>query len=334
MGAGDKEKATQETHPDAGLRIFISYRRDDTPDAAGRLYDSLVARFGSNVFMDVDTIEPGLDFVEVLNNAVASCDVLIALIGRGWLTSTDANGRRRLNNPEDFVRLEIEAALKREVRVIPVLLHGVEMPASDELPDSLTALARRNALQLDYSRWRDDVRRLLLTLERLQTRRSEQAEPRTQEQADVQAKEEGQPPPRKEAEKEETQQGPHEPLEKEGREGPVEKSSRRRVWIALAAMDALAVLALAVTAANSQEAAVSVGLVLGPAGLGWALARASNRRVKVAVATTILTIALVFAVWAVIEQDANAAAAVILVVGGLAVLGWSFWRAVLKARAE
>jgi hypothetical protein len=174
---GSARRPPAEVDPTSALRIFISYRRDDAPDAAGRLYDTLVAYFEGRVFMDVDTIEPGLDFVEVINNAVASCDVLIALIGRGWLTSRDAQGRRRLDNPEDFVRLEIEAALKREVRVIPVLLHDVSMPSGEQLPDSLGELARRNALELDYSRWRDDVGRLLKSLEKLARERAEQ--PRT-----------------------------------------------------------------------------------------------------------------------------------------------------------
>jgi hypothetical protein len=167
--------------PSHALRVFISYRREDAPDAAGRLYDALVDRFGSGVFMDVDTIEPGLDFGEVIHDAVGSCDVLVVVIGMEWLTATDATGRRRLDNPEDFVRIEIEAALKRDVRVIPVLLHGASMPAPDELPDSLAKLARRNALEVDHAGWRDDVRRLLQTLERLETEK-------VRRQADEEAK--------------------------------------------------------------------------------------------------------------------------------------------------
>jgi hypothetical protein len=104
-------------------RIFISYRREDSGASAGRLHDRLREHFGrDNVFMDIDTIEPGLDFTDVIERTVASCDVLIALIGRQWLTSTDAAGQRRLDNPEDFVRLEIAAALKRNIRVIPALV--------------------------------------------------------------------------------------------------------------------------------------------------------------------------------------------------------------------
>jgi hypothetical protein len=112
-------------------RIFISYRRDDSAGYAGRLYDRLAAHFEpENVFMDIDAIEPGLDFVEVIEQAVGSCDVLIALIGKQWLAIKDGQGRRRLENPEDFVRLEIKTALDRNIRVIPALVGGAAMPNS------------------------------------------------------------------------------------------------------------------------------------------------------------------------------------------------------------
>src|SRR5215467_13810316 len=116
-------------------RIFLSYRRDDSGGYTGRLYDRLSQHFGrDNLFMDVDTIALGLDFVEVIQDAVGVCDVLLAVIGRQWLTSADARGYRRLDNPEDFVRIEIMAALARNIRVIPVLVGGASMPRSTELP--------------------------------------------------------------------------------------------------------------------------------------------------------------------------------------------------------
>ena len=119
-------------------RIFISYRRTDSAGYAGRIYDRLMAHFGKDaVFMDVDTIEAGVDFVVVLQNAVQSCDVLVALIGRQWISIKDENGKPRLDNPEDFVHVEIAAALDRDVRVIPVLVDGVYMPRSTELPADL-----------------------------------------------------------------------------------------------------------------------------------------------------------------------------------------------------
>jgi hypothetical protein len=101
-------------------QIFISYRREDSLSVAGRLYDRLSARFHQNqIFMDIDTIDVGIDFVKAIEESVASCDVLIAVIGRHWLVRSDEQGRRRLDNPEDFVRIEIATALKRSIRVIP-----------------------------------------------------------------------------------------------------------------------------------------------------------------------------------------------------------------------
>jgi formylglycine-generating enzyme required for sulfatase activity len=146
-------------------RIFLSYRRDDSSGHAGRLYDRLSQHFGrDNLFMDVDTIALGLDFVEVIQDAVKSCDVLLAVIGRQWLTSTDPLGHRRLDNPEDFVRLEITTALERRIRVIPVLVGGASMPRSTELPDVLQSLARRQALAVG-DHFHPDVDRLIAALE-------------------------------------------------------------------------------------------------------------------------------------------------------------------------
>lgn len=130
-------------------RIFISYRREDTAPYAGRIYDRLVTEFGfDQVFLDIDTIPPGDDFVEVLTEKVESCDVLLAVIGKAWLTIADAGGRPRIQNPGDFVAIEIGAALRRKVRVIPILVGGGRMPLSSELPEALTPLARRQAYDL------------------------------------------------------------------------------------------------------------------------------------------------------------------------------------------
>ena len=147
-------------------RIFVSYRREDARGYAGRLYDRLSARWGENqVFIDVDTLKPGVDFADVIGEAVGSCDVLIAVIGRNWLTAVDHQGRRRLDDPEDFLRLEVEAALDRNVRVIPVLVEGAAMPRSDDLPGALAKLARRQALEATDSRWSYDVARLMQAIE-------------------------------------------------------------------------------------------------------------------------------------------------------------------------
>ena len=114
-------------------RIFISYRRDDSAAHAGRLYDWLQSHFGQGqVFMDVDAIKPRLDFVEVVQEAVGSCDSLIAVIGRDWLGASDGIGRRRLEILEDLVRLEIATALTRNIQVIPVLVQGAQMPLATD----------------------------------------------------------------------------------------------------------------------------------------------------------------------------------------------------------
>jgi hypothetical protein len=121
--------------PEEPAGIFISYRRDESAAYAGRIADSFVEHFGEdNVFRDIDAIEPGLDFVEAIERAISSSDVLIAVIGRSWLTATDSTGRERLQDSHDYVRMEIAAALQRDIRVIPVLVQGASMPSADELP--------------------------------------------------------------------------------------------------------------------------------------------------------------------------------------------------------
>ena len=153
------------TTPQTG-RIFISYRRTDSAGYAGRIYDRLAAHFGKDaIFMDVDTIEAGVDFVEVLENAVQSCDVLAALIGKQWLNIKDEAGERRLDNPQDFVRIEVAAALNRSIRVIPVLVDGTSMPNSDQLPSNLKPLARRNAVLVNHHSFHTDANRLIEQLE-------------------------------------------------------------------------------------------------------------------------------------------------------------------------
>lgn len=151
-------------------RIFVSYRRDDSAYPSGWLFDKLAQHFGpEQVFKDIDSIQLGDDFVEVVTAAVERCDVLLALIGRRWLTITDEDGRRRLDNPSDFVRLEIEAAITRNVRIIPILVDGARMPRADDLPPSLARLARRQALELSPANFTRDVSRLLKVLERTLT---------------------------------------------------------------------------------------------------------------------------------------------------------------------
>ena len=151
-----------------GGGIFVSYRRQESSGLAGRLADRLVDRFGeAQVFIDVDTIEPGVDFAAAIFDAVAACKVLLAIIGPTWLTATDERGRRRLDDPDDIVRLEIEAALTRDVRVIPILVEGAVMPSRADLPESLAGLARLNALFIRHESFRSDAERLGTAIERI-----------------------------------------------------------------------------------------------------------------------------------------------------------------------
>ena len=151
------------------FHIILNYRREDTSAHAGRLYDDLADEFGGDqVFMDIDAIEPGVDFADVIEHAVGSASVFLSLIGPRWLGAVDAMGVRRLDKPDDFVRLEIEAALRPEVRVIPILVQNATMPSATDLPPSLAPLARRNAMELRDNSWRYDVGRLIETIERVQ----------------------------------------------------------------------------------------------------------------------------------------------------------------------
>lgn len=143
-------------------RIFINYRRQDSEGYVGRLYDHLAQHFEpGDVFMDVDAIPPGADFVQVLEEAVAACDVFITVIGPSWLTVTDASNRRRLDQWDDFVRIEIASAFRQNKLVIPVLVGRARMPSPAELPDDIAALARRNAVEISHQRFNYDVQKLI-----------------------------------------------------------------------------------------------------------------------------------------------------------------------------
>src|SRR4029077_18621514 len=148
-------------------KLFINYRREDTAPYAGRVYDRLTAHFGEDqVFIDIDQIEPGEDFVEAINRKVSACDIAIVAIGPDWLHATDASGKRRLDDEEDFVRMEIVAALQRKIRVIPVLVGGAQMPRKQDLPEALAPLSRRNAIELSETRFHADVNRLIEAIEK------------------------------------------------------------------------------------------------------------------------------------------------------------------------
>ncbi|MFL5818475.1 MAG: toll/interleukin-1 receptor domain-containing protein [Conexibacter sp.] len=145
----------------AAPKVFVSYRREGTAMHAGRLYDAMAARFGEhNVFMDLE-MAPGVDFVERITTAVGSCRALLVVIGPQWM----GDGGSRIADPADFVRLEVETALRAaDVTVIPVLVEGARMPAPEQLPTELRPLARRNAIELSDLRWRYDCQRLMTAL--------------------------------------------------------------------------------------------------------------------------------------------------------------------------
>jgi TIR domain/SPOR domain len=149
-----------------GHRIFINYRREDSPGTAHRLRTPLIREFGeANVFMDVD-IPSGIDFVKYIGDQVAACDVFLAVIGSHWLDMKDKDGRSRLGNPNDFVSVEIEQALARDIRVIPVLVDGVRMPNEDDLPERLRPLVRRNAFDLRNIHLERDAEALIEAINR------------------------------------------------------------------------------------------------------------------------------------------------------------------------
>jgi len=140
--------------------VFVSYRRSDAPVHAGRLYDNFSARLGAeNVFKDLDSIEPGADYIDVIEDAVKRSDAVIAVIGRLWLEGD------RLRDPMDWVRVEIARAFERDIRVVPVLVDGGSMPSADALPRELKPLARRQAVELIDKAWTAQVRSMIDALE-------------------------------------------------------------------------------------------------------------------------------------------------------------------------
>lgn len=142
--------------------IFISYRHKDTQGEASRLADDLRAALsGVQIFRDVETIAPGEDFVVALERALAECSVMLVLIGPIWLETRDAQGCRKIDDPNDWTRLEVTTGLRRGVRVIPVTCRDASLPSTDELPEDLRELRRRQAFQLDNDRWRYDFEQLV-----------------------------------------------------------------------------------------------------------------------------------------------------------------------------
>ena len=148
--------------------LFLCYRREDTEDAAGRLRDRLADAYGAaRVFMDIDSVPLGIDFVEHVTEQIGKCSAVIVLIGKQWQTIKDKKRRRRLNNEGDLVRAEIRAALQQKIPVIPVTVQNAAMPHPEDLPDDIRLLARRNGIELSAIRWKTDVERLIKELDRV-----------------------------------------------------------------------------------------------------------------------------------------------------------------------
>lgn len=166
-------------------RIFISYRRQDTAAWAGRIRDRLIREFDArNIFMDVDGIAAGSDFTKVLNDRISDTDVFICLIGRNWTDGTEADGTRRLDNPNDFVRLEVAGALANDnVQFLPVLVDGARMPLETQLPEGLRALARRQGLEIRHEKFALDAGELVRAI-----RREPTVEPLPKEDAERKAR--------------------------------------------------------------------------------------------------------------------------------------------------
>src|SRR5258706_4667672 len=145
--------------------VFISYRRQTAAGEARALFNDLVARLGrSAVFMDVDSISLGRDFRSELQTTLAACDVMLVIIDKDWAAAKDERGQVRLEDAGDFVRMEIEAGLKRDIAVTPVLVKGAQMPAAEELPAEIRNLAYRNGFELSHNRWESDVREMIRRL--------------------------------------------------------------------------------------------------------------------------------------------------------------------------
>jgi hypothetical protein len=224
--------------PDSSLHgIFLSYRREDATPYARLLKSELTVRFpDAPVFMDLDSIEPGLDFVEVIERAVSSCAVLVVLMGRQWATLTDEGGQRRLDDPDDFVRSEVQAALERGVRVIPVLVDGARPVRRRELPDELQKLARLNALELSAGRYPYDADRLFGVIQQVLTeiREREEAEQKAREEAEQKAQEKAEQKAREEAEQkaqEKAEQKAREEAERKAREEAERKAQKVAVQL-------------------------------------------------------------------------------------------------------
>jgi TPR repeat protein len=165
----ERSQTSRKSADDSGVihmaGVFVSYRREDAAGEARALFNDLSGRLGGDsVFMDVDNITLGRDFRQAIQERLATCDLLLVIVGKGWVNAKNSSGRRRLEDPADFVRLEISAAMRRNIPVAPVLVQGAQMPNVDELPEDLKDFAYRNGFELSHSRWGSDVQEMFRRL--------------------------------------------------------------------------------------------------------------------------------------------------------------------------
>ena len=162
-----KPSGDERPDPARRRRVFLCYRRQDTQGHTGRLRDRLVTSYGKDaVFMDVDDVPYGVDFVHYIEQTLSTCAVMVVLIGAAWLTSADRKGRRRLDHQDDLVRSEIAAALRGRIPIIPVLVEEGSMPDVDDLPEDIRGLARRTTIELTHRRWDSDVQQVIRAIEK------------------------------------------------------------------------------------------------------------------------------------------------------------------------
>jgi hypothetical protein len=215
--------------------IFINYRREDSSAYAGRLYDALLAHFGRDkIFIDIDAIGPGEDFRQVIQRTCASCEILLAVIGRSWATVQDKNGKPRLTNETDFVRLEIASALQKNLRVIPVLVGGADMPDASLLPTDLQPLAFRNAWEISDKRFHQDVEGLIDAIKKMLVSSAKEEVSRTPSRPNI---------------PEQPAVPPAESLER-GQETPLRQRSKMRQWGLVVTLFYVAVLLVLVVPAT------------------------------------------------------------------------------------
>ncbi len=214
--------------------VFISYRRADTTSGyASWIYDRLADEFGADgVFMDIDSLPIGVDFVEQVERAIAAADIALVLIGPGWLNVTDETGGRRLEDPEDFVRIEVATALRSSSLVIPVLVDGAQMPKRDQLPEELRALTRRQAL-IFQRQGRATIQQIFTVIDRVtrerDTRHAAQAEELVRRETEEQARRDAEEEARREAEEQahrETEEQARRDAEEEARREAEEQAHR------------------------------------------------------------------------------------------------------------